>query len=141
MIFRSSQKVLGMVPELKLGSNLIVPCDCVQFLGIILDTNLKFTSHVDHIRKKWRLASGHCSRHDRSFQPRLCYHFTSLSCTVISTMESLLGVTHITPTYHPFSTFKIKLSVSLLAALAIQVHHLYFVKIQFYLSQHCSIIT
>lgn len=52
MIFKSHHKVLGTLPELKLGSNQIVSCDCVQFLGIILDTNLKFTSHVDHIRKK-----------------------------------------------------------------------------------------
>lgn len=52
MIFKSSQRQINSLPPLTLGPNLIAVCNSVSFLGVLLDSNLKFSSHINHIKKK-----------------------------------------------------------------------------------------
>lgn len=52
MIFKTSQRQIPSVPALTLDTNLIAACNSVSFLGVLLDSNLKFNSHINHIKKK-----------------------------------------------------------------------------------------
>lgn len=44
--------MLSCVPQVDLNSHLISATDCVTFLGIKLDSNLKFTHHIAFIKPK-----------------------------------------------------------------------------------------
>lgn len=52
MLFHSSHKHLPNPPSLTLGPHQISVCEGVTFLGVILDSNLKFVFHINHIKKK-----------------------------------------------------------------------------------------
>lgn len=52
MIFHSANKVLPSQISIKLNGSLINPDNECSFLGIVLDSNLKYSNHVIHLRKK-----------------------------------------------------------------------------------------
>lgn len=52
MIFRPPQKRVSYIPTISLFSNTISPCDSVLFLGVFIDSHLKFHKHIDHLRNK-----------------------------------------------------------------------------------------
>lgn len=52
MIFKTKQRMLPCIPQVTLDSHLIAAADCVSFLGIKLDPNLKFTNHIALVKQK-----------------------------------------------------------------------------------------
>lgn len=52
MLFKSAQRSLTFIPELKLGIHSIPACTDVTFLGIHLDSNLTFRCHFQHLKQK-----------------------------------------------------------------------------------------
>lgn len=51
MIFRPFQKRVSYVLTISLCSNTITPCDSVLFLGVFIDSHLKFRKHIYHKNK------------------------------------------------------------------------------------------
>lgn len=52
VVFSSHQKYSASFPSLTFGSHSISPSPCSSFLGISLDSNLKYIDHISHIKKK-----------------------------------------------------------------------------------------
>uniref|UniRef100_A0A224Z9S1 Tick transposon n=1 Tax=Rhipicephalus zambeziensis TaxID=60191 RepID=A0A224Z9S1_9ACAR len=52
VIFSSHQKYSASFPSLTFGSHSISPSPCSSFLGISLDSNLKYIDHISHLKKK-----------------------------------------------------------------------------------------
>lgn len=52
MLFRPEQKHVPFLPEVLLGTDSIPVSDHVIFLGVHLDTHLKFRTHFNHLRRK-----------------------------------------------------------------------------------------
>lgn len=52
MIFRNAHKILPNRPDLILDGHIIPDSNCVSFLGIKLDCNLKFSDHIAFIKHK-----------------------------------------------------------------------------------------
>lgn len=52
VVFTSPQKPLPFIPPVKIGLNNIPVSDCSRFLGVELDSNLKYHRHIAYIRKK-----------------------------------------------------------------------------------------
>lgn len=52
MLFHSSHKHLPNPPSLAIGPHENPVCEGVTFLGVLLDANLKFVSHINHLKKK-----------------------------------------------------------------------------------------
>lgn len=52
MLFKSNHRLLSCVPQVTVNNHLITATNCVSFLGIKLDSNLKFTHHIAFIKQK-----------------------------------------------------------------------------------------
>uniref|UniRef100_A0A6G5AG74 Putative tick transposon n=1 Tax=Rhipicephalus microplus TaxID=6941 RepID=A0A6G5AG74_RHIMP len=52
VVFSSPQKPLPSIPPVIIARNDIPVSDCCRFLGVELDSNLKYHRHVAYIRKK-----------------------------------------------------------------------------------------
>lgn len=52
MIFKTSQRQISSILPLALDTNLIAVCNSVSFLGVVLDSNLKFILHISLVKKK-----------------------------------------------------------------------------------------
>ena len=62
VIFKSKSKRLDVIPSLKLDGKRIYPSQSVKYLGVYLDENLCWKSHVDHIAPKLQRANGLLSK-------------------------------------------------------------------------------
>ena len=49
---------LPFTPDIKIGNDSILKKDCVKYLGLHVDDNLKFYSHADYIKSKLSQFSG-----------------------------------------------------------------------------------
>ena len=62
MIFHTKQKNLNQIPEIKINDKLIERVESFKFLGVIIDQNLNWNNHVNHISNKLSRTCGLISR-------------------------------------------------------------------------------
>lgn len=116
MLFKSAQRALTSIPEVKLGIHSIPVSTDVTFLGIHLDPNLTFRSHFQHLKHKTAFGIRALIKLALFFLVRLCQRCIMRSFIVTLITALFHGATRTLVTYHQFNISKIsQYALSLLA--------------------------
>ncbi len=82
-----------------------------KYLGLILDENLTFSSHIDYLLKTLiKYASSFKIIKKIMFLPNASYNYIILTCTLEFSMELKYLVTQVVAMLKKFKLFKIKAS-------------------------------